>query len=162
MDCCTPKATPAAQASDCPACGARGRRVKPVTLDALVADGLSRQDEPYRFCATPGCDVAWFGEATSHRIPVSAARVRIGQKETSTDRTLCYCFGYSEADVARDVAGSGTSNIPDVIAEHCRNGRDRCPETNPQGSCCLGNVRAAMKQASVLDTRTDHSNEASP
>jgi len=125
--------------------------VKPVTLDSLVREGVERIDESYRFCPTPGCDVAWFSEATSHRIPVAASRVRIGQKETVADRSLCYCFGFSAADVATQVERTGTSTIPDVIAEHCRRGEDRCPETNPQGACCLGNVRAAMKSAAVVD-----------
>jgi hypothetical protein len=151
VDCCTPEAAPPAAVTDCPACGARGRRVKPVTLDALVHVGTARKDASYRFCATVGCDVAWFGESTGHHIPVSASRVRIGQKETTPDRRLCYCFGYSAADVTEQVARTGTSTIPDAIAEHCRNGEDRCPETNPQGACCLGNVRAAMKSASAVD-----------
>jgi hypothetical protein len=133
-----------------------------VTLDALLLDGAPRRDESYRFCASVGCDVAWFGETTGHPIPMSACRVRIGQKETAADRPLCYCFGYAQADVARDVAVRGTSTIPDVIAEHCRNGRDRCPETNPQGACCLGNVRAAMKRASSTDAPTIATAEASP
>jgi hypothetical protein len=136
--------------TDCPACGARGRRVKPITLDALIREGTERDDAPYRFCATPGCE-CWFGEATGHAIPVSASRVRIGQKETTADRKLCYCFGYSAADVAEQVARTGTTTIPDVIADHCRRGEDRCPETNPQGACCLGNVRAAMKLVSPVD-----------
>lgn len=150
MDCCTPEAAPHAAVTDCPACGARGRRVKPVTLDALVRVGTERDDASYRFCATAGCDVAWFGESTGHPIPVSASRVRIGQKETSADRTLCYCFGYTAAEVAEQVGRTGTSTIPDVITDHCRRGEDRCPETNPQGACCLGNVRAAMKAASTV------------
>lgn len=151
MDCCTPEAAVPAAVTDCPACGARGRRVKPITLDALVREGTERDDASYRFCAKPGCEVAWFGESTGHRIPVSASRVRIGQKEVTADRTLCYCFGYSAADVSEQVARTGTSTIPEVIAEHCRQGEDRCPETNPQGACCLGNVRAAMKAAPAVD-----------
>ena len=151
MDCRTTEAARPAVVTDCPACGERGRRVKPVTLDSLVREGVERKDESYRFCATPGCDVAWFGEASGHAIPVAASRVRIGQKETVADRTLCYCFGYSAADVAAQVERTGTSTISDVIAEHCRRGEDRCPENNPQGACCLGNVRAVMKSAAVAD-----------
>ena len=33
-----------------------------------------------------------------------------------------------------------------AITERCRRGEDRCPETNPQGACCLGNVRAISRE----------------
>ena len=92
----------------------------------------------YLVCATVGCDIAWFSEA-GHRLLVSASRVAIGQKSTAPDRTLCYCFGHTARDVSAAVVAS--------ITEGCRRGEDRCPETNPQGSCCLGNVHAALKGA---------------
>jgi len=117
--------------------------VKPVTLASLVV-GLVPEGE-HRFCATPGCPVAWFSEAG--RIPVSASRVRIGQKETAPDRPLCYCFGHAASDVVAEVRATGSSTIPARIAERCRRGEDRCELTNPQGSCCLGDVRAVLKQA---------------
>lgn len=156
MDCCPTRTGPdgrpiegaeeaAAPRTHCPSCGTKGRRVPPITLDSLVVEGFQRRDEPYRFCPSPDCDTAWFGEHSGHRIPRSASRVRIGQKERAADRPLCYCFGYSFADLAADVARTGGSSIPDEITARCRRGEDRCPETNPQGSCCLGNVRAALK-----------------
>lgn len=149
MECCDPETQQAARVTDCPECSARGRRVQPITLDALVVGDTPRSDDDYRFCATVGCDVAWFGQTSGHVIGVTACRVRIGQKETAPDRPLCYCFGYSAGDVITDVRRTGTSRIPDRIAAHCRNGEDRCPETNPQGACCLGNVRAMMKAAAT-------------
>ena len=147
MDCCATEPEARTDSRACPACGHRGRRVKRVTLDALVADGAAPDDQDYRFCATPGCPVAYFGDATGRQVPVSELRVRVGQKETAPDRPLCYCFDYSAADVTAQVEATGTSNIPDVITDHCRRGEDRCPQTNPQGSCCLGNVRAAVGAA---------------
>jgi hypothetical protein len=123
----------------CPSCGASGRLVKPVTLESLAAD-LPRPDGRYRFCATAGCDVAWFGE-DGHRIGVEHCRVAIGQKSTDSDRTLCYCFEHTAADLAQN------PDLAQVIAEACKRGEDRCRQTNPQGSCCLGNVHAALKLA---------------
>lgn len=151
MDCCTTPSSNDSLITDCPACGGRGRRVKPITLDMLLRSGVDRRDSGYRFCATPECDVAWFGETTGHRLPVASARVRIGNKETQADRPVCYCFGYAAGDIVAEVRLSGTSRIPEVIADHCRKGEDRCPEANPQGSCCLGNVRAVMKDALDAD-----------
>ncbi len=150
MDCCVTDATcqtvrPALV--ECPECGARGRKVKPITLRSLLIDGVERRDEVYRFCATPGCPVVYFGEGTGDVVHRDALRVRVGQKETAADRPICYCFDFSAADVTAEVATTGSSTIPDRITEHCRRGEDRCPETNPQGSCCLGNVRAFVKEA---------------
>lgn len=134
---------------DCPSCGQRGRRVKPVTLASLVSEGTPVGEGIYRFCRTQGCDVVYFSEGGAAPIPVSSMRVRVGQKETAADRPICYCFGHSAAEVVAEVEATGTSSIPDQITEHCRRGEDRCPETNPQGSCCLGNVRAVLKEAQL-------------
>ena len=124
--------------SECPECGQPGRKVKPITLDSLVVEWIELPDAVYRFCATVGCDVAWFG-SEGHRIPVGASRVAIGQKSTEPGRTVCYCFGHAARDLTAEVTRS--------IAEACKRGEDRCPETNPQGSCCLGNVHSVLKDA---------------
>lgn len=146
MECCSTEETPSRDGRSCPVCGEVGRRVQTVTLDALVRDDVPRNDEVYRFCGVSGCEAAWFGEQTGHVIPVRASRVRIGQKESSFDRPLCYCFGYRHSDLVEDLGAHGRSTIPATIAERCRRGEHRCAETNPQGSCCLGNVRAALKR----------------
>lgn len=147
MDCCATKAPDTAPLAACPSCDARGRRVPVVTLAALVYPEVERREEGYRFCATPGCDVAWYGEASGHVLSVTAARVRIGQKETAPDRHLCYCFGHTARDIEDEVEQTGVSTVFDTIAERCKAGEDRCPTTNPQGSCCLGNVRTAATTA---------------
>ncbi len=125
---------------ECPACGRRGRRVKPITLQALLRPGAAPAIGRYRFCGTPGCAVAYFAEEGGEQVPVEAVTVPIGQKLRGPERPICYCFGYTEADILADPEG-----VPGRIAERCRRGEDRCPETNPQGSCCLGNVRAVIK-----------------
>jgi hypothetical protein len=136
---------------DCPACGQRGRKVKPITLESLVLETVERPEASYRFSASVGCEVAWFGDA-GHRIPVSASRVAIGQKSTSADRTLCYCFGHTAQDIAEELAATGSSTIPKRIADACKRGEDLCPEMNPQGSCCLGNVHAVLKASPPPDS----------
>ena len=68
---------------------------------------------------------------------------------------LCYCFGYTAADIAAEIRADGATTIPDAITAHCRRGEDRCPETNPQGSCCLGNIRAAVTELqATLERKT--------
>ena len=137
----------------CPSCGSKGKPVKPVTIESLVVEAarvrVGRADG-FRFCAEPSCEVAYFHSETGTRIVRSEVRVRIGQKETEAPRAICYCFDHTVEAIAAEVAATGTSKVADQITEKCRQGLDRCEETNPQGSCCLGNVRRAIKEAHAL------------
>ena len=130
MDCCS---TEVVVDDLCPACHERGRAVKPVTIRAMAPDPQPTS-EGWRFCRSAACGVAYY-HPRGNTVPVSALPVRVGQKETAPDRPVCYCFGYSAQDIARD-----PHRVSEDIKERCRRGEDRCAETNPQGSCCLGNV----------------------
>lgn len=134
----------------CPTCGNKGKAVKDVTIRSLVSEeARSRIDQTdgFCFCAEPSCDIAYFRPETDERFFRQDVRIRIGQKETGQDRKICYCFDHSAEEIAAEVEKTGTSKIPDRIAEQCRNGLSRCEETNPQGSCCLGNVHKVVKDA---------------
>ncbi len=134
----------------CPGCGVGGRAVKAVTLESLVRPeilGRLSQLDGFRFCAEPTCDVAYYQPETGDRVKRAEVTVRIGQKETAAPRRVCYCFQYTAEQIEEDVARTGSSSIPETIAEKCRQGLDRCEETNPQGSCCLGNVQKALAAA---------------
>ncbi len=153
-DCCTPRGGATARTGvHCPSCGQKGRAVKPITIDALVTEQARarvRTSEGFRFCAEPSCDVAYFHDDSDERFLRDDVRVRIGQKENASPRVVCYCFDHTIEEIEAEVAATGVSAIPDAIGEKCKQGLDRCEETNPQGSCCLGNVRAVVKI--VLDT----------
>ncbi len=73
--------------------------------------------------------------------------VRVGLKESGPPRPICYCFRHDFADVEREAGHSDESAIAADITEKCRQGLDRCEETNPQGSCCLGSVRRVFLEA---------------
>lgn len=134
----------------CPSCGSKGKPVKPITIESLVVEEArvrAGRTDGFRFCAEPSCDIAYFQPESGVRISRSEVRVRIGQKETDTPRPVCYCFDYTVEELEAEVVATGTSKVADQITENCRQGLDRCEETNPQGSCCLGNVRRAIKEA---------------
>ena len=78
----------------------------------------------------------------------------------SSPRTLCYCFGYTFEDVERDATRSEPT-VARSIVEKCRQGLDRCEETNPSGKCCLGDVRAAFKEAVARISRRPRSADGS-
>jgi len=113
--------------------------LRPGRADALLA--VER-----RFCATRDCAVLYYG-AGGRIVEKDAASVRVGAKETEDPLPLCYCFGFSEADVRRQVEERGESNIPARIAAEVRAGRCACEVKNPSGRCCLGEVNAAVREA---------------
>lgn len=135
---------------ECPSCGGKSKPVKPITIESLVVEEArvrAARTDGFRFCADPSCDVAYFHPESGVRIGRPEVRVRIGQKETKPPRPICYCFDHTVEAIEADVSATGNSRVADQITEKCRRGLDRCEETNPQGSCCLGNVRRAIKEA---------------
>lgn len=137
----------------CPSCGNRGKPVKPVTIESLVVEAARARvgaADGFHFCAEPSCDVSYFHPESGARIGRFEVRVRIGQKVAEAPRPICYCFDHTLEEIEGEVAATGSSKVAHQITEKCRQGLDRCEVTNPQGSCCLGNVRRAIKVAHAL------------
>ena len=135
--------------TECPECGASGRKVGRITLEALLTEDARTRLGPagsFQFCKTRTCDVAYFGGG-ARTFHLADLCVPIFQKSTELSRLVCYCFEHEVGEIEDEVRRTGASSIPDAIGRKCKAGLDRCEETNPQGSCCLGNVRQVMKQA---------------
>lgn len=134
----------------CPGCSAAGKPVTAVTLQALLTPAalatLPRRDG-WRHCPAAGCATVYYHPDSGDVVAASGVTVRVGTKETAAPRPLCYCFGKTAEDIEAEVTRTGASTIGDRITEQCRLGLERCAETNPQGSCCLGNIRAAERRA---------------
>lgn len=133
----------------CPSCGEVGKPVEPITVTSLVRPGVVQDltgTEGFRFCRSPECEVVYF---RAERDPVTTDQltVPVFQKSTDPGRLVCYCFDHRVSDIEAQVAQTGDSTVPADIAEKCRQGLDRCEETNPQGSCCLGNARSVAADA---------------
>jgi hypothetical protein len=47
---------------------------------------------------------------------------------------ICYCFGYTRADIARDLRENGRSTILERIADAKRLGNCQCATKNPKGT----------------------------
>lgn len=142
-------ATPDA-ANLCPGSQTIGLKVDLVTVKALVnADALRRLDgKAYRFCPAPDCDIVYFDSAANSIFRKRDLEVRVGQKETEDPVPLCYCFDFTAADLRREIAARGKTEIPTIIAAEVKAGHCACEVKNPQGSCCLGNVTAAVRSLS--------------
>lgn len=146
----------------CPSCRGKTRAVPAVTIHSLVKENALSQigdHEGFHFCSRPFCNVVYCKADGEDRVYRENMKVRVGQKEETSPRPVCYCFDHTVEEIEADVAAMGTSTIPDEITQKCREGQDRCRETNPQGSCCLGNVRQALKDAQTKHSATISGNQ---
>lgn len=149
-----PQATPANR-PPCPRCGAPGKPVARITLGALLKPEARRRIPPgdrLWFCASPACEVVYFdsGGAVFAKPDLT---VRVGIKEPDEPKPLCYCFGFTEAAILEDVKRHGRPTIPDAIKAQVKAGNCYCEVTNPQGSCCLGTIAAAVKKVDTPVSR---------
>lgn len=138
----------AASPVTCPGCGAPGKVVKVITLKALLtpaALATLAPSEEHRFCQDRDCDVVYFNRARQyHRAEL---KVPVFQKDRQATTPVCYCFGYTRADLAHAQIVRRADVLSQSIQAHIRAGRCGCDVNNPQGSCCLGNVNRALGEA---------------
>jgi hypothetical protein len=62
--------------------------------------------------------------------------------DDNANRTVCFCFSHTAADILAGARADGSNAIVDSITDACRRGLGRCEQQNPSGKCCLGDVRA--------------------
>ena len=131
----------------CPCCGLPGQAVALQTLKHQVKPEHLETVETgsFNFCRAATCDAVYF---TDSGVVLTKAdvRERIGLKETEDPVPICYCFGFTEQMMFDEVRVTGKSTIPQRIAAELKAGNCACEIRNPQGSCCLGNVNAAVKR----------------
>lgn len=146
--CCDSRTVTGPSTVSCPRCGDIGRPVADETILAILKPELATLllAVERRFCKTPSCEVLYYG-ADGRVAPTRAAVVRVGVKETEDPVPLCYCFGYTRADVRAEIEQRGESMIADRITAEIQAGRCACEVKNPSGTCCLGEVRKAVADA---------------
>ncbi len=145
--CCDASGPDLPQSRLCAACGQAGRTVGLITLKALLRpaalEGLTAGD--HYFCATAACPVVYFGGGDV--FPREDVLVPVFQKEPEGRRTVCYCFDVGEDQVRAEVETTGASASAERITGLVKDERCACELRNPQGGCCLGNVRAIVRSA---------------
>ena len=144
-DCCGPsRSDNPDERRDCPRSGTPGASVDLQTVKALLTtDALARiAGAEYRFCPDPTCDVVYF-DSTEHVFSVQDIRVPVWHKEPVGARTICYCFGENEAEIRESVE---PAKVIERVRAHIAAGRCACELRNPKGSCCLGDVIAAVQR----------------
>jgi len=151
MDCCAGEKQHAVSQSACPSCAAVGRVVSDLTIQAILkpAQALSLLAVGRRFCGTPSCEVVYYGD-DGRAVTKSEVPIRVGLKEREDPIPVCYCFGFSVADVRREMVETGRCTIPAGIKAEVRAGQCSCEIRNPSGTCCLGEVNRAVKQEQAV------------
>lgn len=134
----------------CPMNGLVAKPVARITVESLVKPEIKLLPQPYYFCEDPNCDTVYVSTLGDHLITKNQVRVRVGLKENEDPILLCYCFGYERSHVWQDIRTKGSTGIPRVITSRVKAGECRCEVTNPSGTCCLGNVYRAVKQAEAM------------
>lgn len=131
----------------CPVCGTKGHRVDGATVKSMLAISLREiRETPYRFCANEDCDVVYYSDDGTQTFTTVQVRERVYQKEPETaDVLICYCFRHTPGDIRQQFAQSKHVTIIDDINAGIQSGQCACDWRNPQGYCCLGNVRQFVK-----------------
>ncbi|VAX17724.1 hypothetical protein MNBD_NITROSPINAE02-516, partial [hydrothermal vent metagenome] len=122
----------------CAACGAIARPVARQTLlfQLKHSELMTLKNTSFHFCANADCDVVYFGEdGTTYT--KDHMRQKVGQKSTSPDRTICYCFDVTELDVREELANTGKSESKAFVMEQVKQKQCACEVRNPSGQCCL-------------------------
>lgn len=142
----------------CPTCGNKGKSVKPITLRSLLRPELVEDvrgnvrgnvrgdigEETFNFCENPECPMAYYG-GQGTVFSKDDLTVRIGIKESSPPRTICYCFDHSMEEIRDEIVATGRSTMVEAISEELKDGC-WCETKNPQGVCCLGAVSRFVRE----------------
>ena len=131
----------------CPECGKVGKPIQGQTIKALLSVSLRQvQEAKYLFCRTQTCPVVYFSADGEQTFTVEEVRERVYQKEPEAEAVfVCYCFNHTIGEL-RTALSKDRIAIVDDINTAINAGQCACDLRNPQGSCCLGNVRSLIKR----------------
>jgi hypothetical protein len=99
----------------------------------------------YSFCPASDWPVVYFEENGSRVFTSDDLRVIVGVKASAGPIPLCYCFGFDQSHLRKEMALTGNTTIPDRISTLIREGLCACEARNPSGVCCFGEVNRTAK-----------------
>ena len=141
-------------AAPCPSCGQAGKPVGRQTVKALLAKSLRLIDGEYFFCRNQDCDIVYFSAGGGMNFSTRDLRERVYQKMPSDpDASICYCFRHRLGDLT-DGSAEDRRRILEDITAGIKAAQCACDIRNPQGSCCLGNVRSVLRSFEAAGATT--------
>lgn len=132
----------------CPGCGGHGRQVALITVQAQVTVSLRELAAvPYQLCINPTCAVVYY---TVGAPPVMRAQIReqFFPKEITPDVLVCHCFRHNLGAIQRSDSAGRSAILTDILVG-TQQGQCACTLRNPQGRCCLGDVRRLMRSGKL-------------
>jgi hypothetical protein len=132
----------------CPTNGQIGKIIDSLTLKALLARPLTEiRDINYRFCQAPNCPTVYYSADGVQLFAEPELRESVYQKHATEDAMpVCYCFQHTVGSIRAEIERTGSSTVVAKINVGIQAGQCACDIRNPQGTCCLGNVRALVQQ----------------
>jgi hypothetical protein len=132
----------------CPTNGRPGRVVDSLTLKALLAVPLTKLTTgEYFFCPAADCPTVYYRVDGGQHFDEADLREAVFQKHPGDEASLvCYCFRHTVGSIQLELAQTGASTVVEQITAGIRAGQCACDIRNPQGDCCLGNVRRLVQQ----------------
>jgi hypothetical protein len=136
------------QSAYCTVTGTKGKKVDSATVKSMLSKSLREvQEVSYYFCAELDCDVVYFSEDSQQTFRINDIRERVYQKEPDNpDVLICYCFYHTPGKIKRELDATGTTHVVNNITQGIQVGQCACDWRNPQGDCCLGNVKRLLKR----------------
>ena len=143
-------------ANNCPECGQVGKSIHWQTVKSMLSVSLRQvSNARYFFCRTQNCPVVYFSADGEQTFTVKQVRERVFQKEPEAPEVyICYCFLYAVGEL-RAASPEGRTAIVNEINTGVNAGQCACDLRNPQGTCCLGNVRELIKQLEQPEHKFD-------
>ncbi|MBL4867985.1 MAG: hypothetical protein JKY67_16575 [Pseudomonadales bacterium] len=131
----------------CPACAKEAATVQYQTVLHQLRSPLKlKADErEYYFCSSLTCDTAYF-DKTGRSFNTDEIRGEIGQKSTSPDRMICYCFDISAFQIETEIRNHGASISKEKVIALTQAKLCACEIQNPSGLCCLAEFKKIEKQ----------------
>ena len=155
-DCCAEpyeqEATPnTALIRHCPICSQKGKGVDTQTVKAMLDISLHAiRHSGYGFCRTEDCPVVYFSLDGEQTLDETDLRLLVHQKHPDDDEVyVCYCFRHTPGSIQAELVETGQSTVVETVTRGTQNDECACEIRNPQGNCCLGNVRAAVKRVAL-------------
>jgi hypothetical protein len=132
----------------CPTNGQVGKGVDSLTLKAMLALPLTCvAPVEYRFCYAPDCSTVYYSVEGAQCFSEADLRERVYQKHPADDEIfVCYCFRHTIGSIRAELRQTSSTSVIEAITAGIQAGQCACDIRNPQGSCCLGNVRAVVQR----------------
>jgi hypothetical protein len=111
-------------------------------------------DLSYKFCKNEECEIVYFSEDENNIFRINNLKTNVTLKDSGLDVNVCYCFGHTRKSVLGEIESTGKSTVLIDIKNKMKDPGCFCEKSNPQGGCCLSNVKDWVSKANLIASKT--------